>query len=232
MRGADELLRHEVQPHERRAVRHHLLLLLAPRLDVPPLPRRHEPDEPRALPLRDPSRNGLRILALLLRNGRGDRLRRRRLRRAFRPLAPRHRAGARQRLEKGNLARPARRGKNDVDDHARAKFEDELARRHWNTSRGRASAPCIDSTHRTHHERRHNATVPADPPPESRSRASPSVPSPRPARRHLRPFARTSGDGSLLYVTTVPSRLNPAGSACHPIPAYRPSACATHRPYM
>ena len=38
VRGADELLRHEVQPHERRAVRHHLLLLLAPCLDVPPLP--------------------------------------------------------------------------------------------------------------------------------------------------------------------------------------------------
>ena len=87
------------------------------------------------------------------------------------------------------------------------------------------------SRHRTDHSRHHNAHRPRRRKPRIALEGVLADATPE-SRRHLRPFARVSGDGSLLYVTTVPSRLNPAGSACHPIPAYRPSACATHRPYM
>lgn len=198
MRGADELLRHEVQPHERRAVRHHLLLLLAPRLDVPPLPRRHEPDEPRALPLRDPSRNGLRILALLLRNGRGDRVRRRHLRRALRPLAPRHRAGARQRLEKGHLARPVRaRGKTT----ARARNSRcELGRDGTQDGTRRAGARRRPASTR-YTERTTNVVTTLPPPPTLL---------PNRARGHPLPFHRRDPCGVIF----VPLRERPATGRC------------------
>ena len=202
---------------------------LPPLLDVPATPRRHEPDEPRALPLRDPSRNGLRILALPFRDGRRESVPRRRLRRALRLLAPRHRAARVNvwKRKKSGATAPVHHSCSDDDDEP-ARRAGAVSRRFWWREMNDV-AGLVSSTRATRRDTERithvitTLTVLADASPESRSRAS------SPTQPRIRgPSSWPPRESVRRRVVAVrhhrPSRLNPAGERLpsHPrVPSLR-----------